>query len=340
MPRITRSISKSNKGKERDFHNEESRAESETASYEDEQEKGMELHFGHLQQGVKQMQQEIKKLKRSKQEIRDELESLKLLLKSNSPRKTRPNSVDDSKRIMELQNTVKELQKINKRNQRQIEKLRAKELKAEAEELQEQPHDGEVGDAAHRMRKLLRKFNDLMLVTTLADDGEDCPICFERMKLKQCSSMPCQHLVCNECLPRISEGADEIVNCPQCRESCPRDDIDLVHYAESERWDALLEVAQAWAAFDHRGEQETSEEEEEEFFLTDGNGSSEIFSQHASSQEEEDVEEATRSSEVPTEARSTPLRGDSPLPYSQSPAQAKRKRLQELAEEREKKKRR
>ena len=44
--------------------------------------------------------------------------------------------------------------------------------------------------------------------------------------------------------------------------------------AETQRWDELLKVAQAWDAFDAntRGGLETSEEEAEENFLTDGDG--------------------------------------------------------------------
>lgn len=44
--------------------------------------------------------------------------------------------------------------------------------------------------------------------------------------------------------------------------------------SETQRWDELLKVAQAWDAFDAktRGELETSEEEAEENFLTDGDG--------------------------------------------------------------------
>lgn len=81
-------------------------------------------------------------------------------------------------------------------------------------------------------------------------------------------SFPCQHLVCDECLPNISRGADETVQCPQCRQRWPRDEVESVQYTESERWDALLDVAKAWAAFDTgRGEEETSEEEAEEAFF-------------------------------------------------------------------------
>ena len=53
-----------------------------------------------------------------------------------------------------------------------------------------------------------------------------------------------------------------------------RDDVELVHMTETQRWDDLLKVARAWDAFDSntRGELETSEEEAEENFLTDGDG--------------------------------------------------------------------
>lgn len=81
--------------------------------------------------------------------------------------------------------------------------------------------------------------------------------------------LQCQHLICNECLPQISKGADETVKCPECRRFTSRDDIELVHMTEQERWDELLGVAQAWDAFDVRGEEGTSEEENEEYFIND-----------------------------------------------------------------------
>ena len=81
--------------------------------------------------------------------------------------------------------------------------------------------------------------------------------------------LQCQHLMCNECLPQISKGADETVQCPECRRFTSRDDIELVNMTEQERWDELLGVAQAWDAFDVRGEEETSEEENEEYFFND-----------------------------------------------------------------------
>ena len=89
-----------------------------------------------------------------------------------------------------------------------------------------------------------------------------------------CGRFPCEHIVCNACLPEISKGADETVLCPECRTKHARDDVELVHMTETQRWDDLLKVAQAWDAFDTntRGELDTSEEEAEEKFLTDGDG--------------------------------------------------------------------
>ena len=67
----------------------------------------------------------------------------------------------------------------------------------------------------------------------------------------------------------MSKGADETVTCAVCRKSTPRDEIELVHMSERDRWDQLLEIAQAWDRFDVRGEAESSEEEAEEEFIDD-----------------------------------------------------------------------
>lgn len=91
-------------------------------------------------------------------------------------------------------------------------KYKAKQLRAEAEDLLVKNSDAksdEEMDPKYRMRKvslsisesaelhltllpfpsqLLRKFSDLMLVTALPDDLEICPICFEDLKLGNCSA--------------------------------------------------------------------------------------------------------------------------------------------------------
>src|SRR5258708_40251919 len=97
-------------------------------------------------------------------------------------------------------------------------------------------------------------------------------------------SLVCGHLICHVCLPGISRAATrdtEVLRCPQCKQDTPREDLELVHMTETDRWDRLTKVAQAWMAFDRRGELESSEEEDEENFITDGNGTyvSEILHQ-------------------------------------------------------------
>ena len=88
-------------------------------------------------------------------------------------------------------------------------------------------------------------------------------------------SLCCGHLICHACAPYISRAATrdtEELRCPECRKGTPREDLELVHMTETDRWDELLKVAQAWMAYDRRAELETSEEEDEENFITDGNG--------------------------------------------------------------------
>ena len=88
-------------------------------------------------------------------------------------------------------------------------------------------------------------------------------------------SLLCGHLICHDCVPKISRATTrdtEELRCPQCRQGTPREELELVHMTETDRWDELTKVAQAWMAFDRRGELETSEEEDEENFITDGNG--------------------------------------------------------------------
>lgn len=93
-------------------------------------------------------------------------------------------------------------------------KYKAKQLLAEAEDLlpkkcdAKSDEDQEI-DSESRMRKvpllilqsrrydldlilflsqLLRRSSDLMLVTTLPDDLDECPICYNKLELKNCSA--------------------------------------------------------------------------------------------------------------------------------------------------------
>jgi len=166
---------------------------------------------------------------------------------------------------------------------------------------------------------------------------------------------PCEHIVCNDCLPGISKGADETVLCAECRARHARDDVELVHMTETQRWDELLKVAQAWDAFDAntRGELETSEEEVEENFLTDGDGVYVIaccpghcnLDLSIITYSTEDSSEMGRDSDRPIVGDpSSEPEASTPPPvqrqaYSQSPTKQKRKILEELAEARDSKRR-
>ncbi|EIW61569.1 uncharacterized protein TRAVEDRAFT_44390 [Trametes versicolor FP-101664 SS1] len=84
--------------------------------------------------------------------------------------------------VTQLNKQVKRLEKSNENYRQRVHQLSMKEFKSEAEDLLDVA-DLEVGDSAHAMRKLLRKFSDLMLSNSL-DGDEQCPICLERLQPK------------------------------------------------------------------------------------------------------------------------------------------------------------
>ncbi|OBZ70189.1 hypothetical protein A0H81_09699 [Grifola frondosa] len=157
------------------------------------------------------------------------------------------------------------------KDRKKIDKLRMREIKAEAGELEEDAEFEEV-DSAYQMRKLLRRFHDLIVATSL-DEGEECPICMEKLEPDKCNSLPCEHTFCADCTRQLSPDSEKI-KCPQCRTECSREDIEVVEYTASQQWDALLDVAKNWAKVDHRREEDTSDEEAEEEFIDDGHESS------------------------------------------------------------------
>ncbi|KAI1796077.1 hypothetical protein LXA43DRAFT_1160524 [Ganoderma leucocontextum] len=176
--------------------------------------------------------------------------------------------------VQKLKSQVRQLQKSKEKYRKRLHDLSLREIRTEADELVEDA-EFEIGDSAYQMRKLLRDFHDLMVANSLEEGSEECPICMESLKPKECRSLPCQHMFCNDCLaqlrPVAGEDPDiESICCPQCRVVCPRDELELVEYTASEQWDALLDVAKRWARMDTRREADTSEEEDEEEFIDDG----------------------------------------------------------------------
>ncbi|RXW25312.1 hypothetical protein EST38_g633 [Candolleomyces aberdarensis] len=222
-----------------------------------------------MQKAVSGLKTELKELRKRNKDLEEELAEDKEAAATN--RRTRPGSTNTPAAISKLEKTIKELKADNKKKSNTIAKMKKKELKEEAKDLVDPEPDPTEVDSDVRMRKLLRRFSDLISSNTLGED-EECVICMEKMEVKQCSTFPCEHLICNECLKGILPDKDEKYPCPMCREYTPRDEIELIRMTEQERWDELLKVAQAWDAFDQRHEMDTSEGEGEEDFLTDGDG--------------------------------------------------------------------
>ncbi|KAF8204715.1 hypothetical protein BJ912DRAFT_939133 [Pholiota molesta] len=218
-------------------------------------------------------------------------------------------------RIQELEDIIEDLKAQNKRQKRRIETLEATQVQEELQDLRkssEEASEGAEMDPLARMRKLLRNFSDLMISNTIsADMKETCPVCYEQLKLKKCSSLECQHILL-----------------------CDQDFTKLVHMTEQDRWDKLLTVAQAWDAFDRRGGLETSEEEDEENFINDGSGRSEVSVEN---DETSSQEPGTHTTDAEDSKASTPP-PSRVTPFHESPTKEKKKRLANLAAERAKKK--
>ncbi|PPQ66582.1 hypothetical protein CVT26_009482 [Gymnopilus dilepis] len=313
----------------------------------------VEEHFKQAQAGLRSLTDQLRSLSEENERLKHELETARIQPTSSERRsgKSRNNSEDQThlvERIRILETTVNDLKTDNLKQKRKIEKFKKKELQKELKELGQSTtfndgtgKDGDI-DSTYRMRKLLRKFSDLMIVTTLGGEDDECPVCLEPLRLKECSALECQHILCHVCLPKMSKGADETVTCAVCRKSTPRDEIELVHMSERDRWDQLLEIAQAWDRFDVRGEAESSEEEAEEEFIDDNRETSEKTEISEADEESESspAKDATSEKEDVEEQLSlTP----SPPPrrgFAQSPVKEKRKMMEQLAEQKRLKRRR
>ncbi|KAK0206396.1 hypothetical protein DFS33DRAFT_1314419 [Desarmillaria ectypa] len=293
-------------------------------------------HVNALKRGLEKQRRKIKELVRINKELQEQVAQLQSGV-NGQPKKTRGRSTGLDSRVKQMEEKVKLLEQGRKKDKKKISALRALEAKAEAKDLVNEDDSDNSGDSAHKMIKLLRRFSDIMLVTTLPTDAdgktEDCPICMEAFVANKCSSLSCEHVICNACLSEISKGADKTVQCPKCRRVCPRDDVENVYMTETERWDRLLEVAQAWGAMDRRGEEETSEEEAQEDFINDGTSSLSSPLNDANTTEEEEE------NDLISKNGGDPDGGAKPSTYAQAPSKVKRERLAHLAEERRKKKR-
>ncbi|THV08385.1 hypothetical protein K435DRAFT_771901 [Dendrothele bispora CBS 962.96] len=304
----------------------------------------IENHLESVLGGVKRMKKEMERMRKDNEELHEKLDQMQP--QASSSRR----SSNDSKKVRELEKKVKLLEATQKKHRKKIQKLQEQAIKAEADNLKDsvEVEENEI-DSVHSMKKLLRKFSDLMSVATLEDDKkEQCPICLDDLELKKTSSLECEHLVCDTCLPKICKGADETVQCPVCRGVSDRDTVEHVHLTERERWDRLTDVAKAWSAMDRHGE-ETSEEEAEEEFINNetsrsassagDKGDSDSETQLDAEENKTEKDEEEEDVEADGEQSSTPPPADPPAEsYINSPTNEKRKRMQQLAEDRQRKK--
>lgn len=250
----------------------------------------IEVHLKHALHDAKALQSEIESLRKHNAAMKRRLEEIETAgeggEKAYATRK-RPSMTELLEQVRTLKADLKKLKKERKRDRRRIEKLKMKEINEDAANLKDAVF--EVGDSAYHMRKLLRRFHDLMLSTSL-EEKEECPVCMEGLEPEKCASLPCDHTFCNDCMARISKDL-EIISCPHCRSEFKREEIETVKYTASQQWDELLEVAKAWAKVDRRREAETSEEEAEEEFIDDGQTEAST-SEASASQQAPEPEEA------------------------------------------------
>lgn len=224
------------------------------------------MHLNKAVRGARALQEELEELKRQNTELKQRLEHVEHPDQPKRGRKGGPTLVALQGTIRELNSRIRDLEKARRKDKKKIDKLRIREAKADATELQDDA-ELDVGDTAHTMRKLLRRFHDT-IVSTSIEENEECPICMDTLQVHKCTSLPCEHTFCESCVSKVSPGS-EVITCPQCRKLCRRDEIEIVQFTASQQWDALLEIAKAWAKVDLLRQEDTSEEEAEEQFIDD-----------------------------------------------------------------------
>ncbi|KAI0065904.1 hypothetical protein BV25DRAFT_1850432 [Artomyces pyxidatus] len=289
----------------------------------------IEAHLSLAQKGVANMRDQIRSLQRKNARLKEELDKLHNADDvSIQPKRGRSATGAVQAQIKGLEADVRRLEKARVKDKRKIEQLKMKEIRADARDLEDDQTHG-VPDTVHGMRKLLRRFQAIVSGSVIAED-EECPICMDTLQLSASSSLPCQHVFCEDCLARLEQ-----LVCPTCREKFERDDVEGVQYTAEEQWDQLLDVAQQFAKMDKNAEPDTSEEEAEE-----------AAAKNFINDEDPDASSALSELEAETQSEAPPA---TPGPadddeearqsYAKSPISAKRKRLQELAAKREQKRR-
>jgi len=272
--------------------------------------------------------------------------------RANSSQKNQQTEASLRRQVQQLERVVKDLKMARKKDKRIIEKLRTKEVEYDAKELADD-EDGDVqgSELGQGAIQLLRRMSDLMDMNTLAE-GEECAICMEKMDVDKCYSLRCRHPVCNECFERLGDGTGNppdcitaSVQCPHCREICPREECEIITHTAVQQWDSLLEISSEWARMD-TGETDVEEEDEgeEDDDDDDDEDSPIINGAITATQSPQLPRTAEETEELDTQGQATPPAPASPNDirqhsYQNLPSPSKRERLQTLVAQRSNKRR-
>ncbi|KAI0304175.1 hypothetical protein BC826DRAFT_215788 [Russula brevipes] len=291
-------------------------------------------HLSALQRGIHDLDKTHKVLLRKNRQLQQEIDRLHnetdvSIQPSHVKSGGKSNSLLHLK-VNELQLEVRRLKKARTLERKKISQLRLKEAHRDAEELQDEQVHG-VPNVEHKMKKLLRYFHSVVSSPSLGED-EECSICAETLELNKCSSLPCQHIFCDNCLSKMSGG--ERISCPQCRRQCDIESVEQVEFTATQQWDQLLEIAQQFAAMEEQLGPDTSEEEEEENLRENFIDNSDAEASTAS-REQDTASDAMQEDESIRDEKGNAEPGIGS--YSQSGATEKRRRMKRLVAQREQK---
>ncbi|KAF8138469.1 hypothetical protein EV363DRAFT_1314007 [Boletus edulis] len=299
--------------------------------------------------GVEQPNTRIRSLEQENRSLRSELQQVQQNVCNGTGRSSGSRDRAFRHQIRLLERTITDLKSevINdvirpeRKTGRTIENLRDTEVQRDAKGLAD---DGDeavptqlTADLGESAKKLLRRMCDTIDMNTLAE-GEECAVCMEEMVVEKCYSLPCRHPVCAECFERLGDGSNtvsnhqtESVQCPHCREVCPREECEIITNTAVQQWDLLLDISRQWAAMDIGEIGIGEEDEEEDSFMDDGSVS---------------ASESPHPPETPGEVADLDPDTASALPndtgavaYKSLPSPLKRKRLSELIAQRSAKQR-
>uniref|UniRef100_A0A0W0EZE2 Uncharacterized protein n=1 Tax=Moniliophthora roreri TaxID=221103 RepID=A0A0W0EZE2_MONRR len=293
--------------------NKESDPDVEPHAARSDEESDIEGQIRGLMKSAMNLKKKLKYLKEENSRLQKQFDDRGEARATNRGNHGRGISLSSIKKIGRLEKEIKELKEAREKDKRKIAWLKRKEMQREVENLVG-PDESvlDEDDTAHNRTRLLRRFVDLVYINTLADDGENCVICLEKLQVKKTSGYA-----------KLSSIH-------------PRDEVEEVQYTERERWDQLLEAAKAAAAIDsgHRGVEDTSEEERSEDFINDDEEEDEDnkSSLTANNPQSEGGDSDAEENEAQAGPSTPPLA--SPRKYTEISSAQKRSRMKQLAEER------